>query len=66
VLIEDPDRGESDQPYLDLEPDSALDPLSAAAVRYRIVLGPLAGRKTMTLHDPAMAMDGPARVRWTV
>jgi len=57
VLIEDPDRGESDPPYLDLEPDSPLDQISAAAVRYRIVLGPLAGRRTMTLHDPAMAMD---------
>ena len=54
VLIEDPDRGESHPPYLDLEPDSPLDQISAAAVRYRIVLGPLAGRKTMTLHDPAM------------
>jgi hypothetical protein len=54
VLVEDPVPGAPGQPYLDLEPDSSLDQLSAAAVRYRIVVGPLAGRRTMTLHDPTM------------
>jgi len=47
-----------EQPYLDLELNSPLEQLSAAAVRYRIAVGPLAGRKTMTLHTPgAMADD---------
>jgi len=57
VLVEDPISGACGQPYLDLEPDTPLDELSAAAVRYRIVLGPLAGRKTMTLHDPTRAVS---------
>ena len=53
VLVE-----EAEQPYLDLELDSPLEQLRAAAVRYRISVGPLAGRKTMTLHSPgAMADD---------
>lgn len=47
VLVEDPD-----QPWLDLEAGSTLEHLAAAAVRYRIALGPIAGRKTLTLHDP--------------
>ena len=42
-----------EQPYLDLGFESPLDQLSAAAVQYRIALGPLAGRKTMTLHQAA-------------
>jgi len=38
--------------WLDLEPGSALEQLAVAAVRYRIALGPIAGCKTLTLHDP--------------
>ncbi|MCP4035541.1 MAG: transposase [bacterium] len=54
VLIEEPEY-----PYLDLELVSPLDQLSAAAVRYRIAVGPQAGRKTMTLRTPeAVAVDG--------
>jgi hypothetical protein len=45
ALVEDPE-----QPWLDIETDSALEQLSGAAVSYRIAVGPLAGRKTMTLH----------------
>ena len=37
--------------------DSPLEQLSAAAVRYRIAVGPQAGRKTMTLRSPG-AMFG--------
>jgi len=52
VLVEDPQ-----QPWLDIHPDtdgdSALVQLVGAAVRYRIAVGPIAGRKTMTLHDPS-------------
>ena len=44
---------DSEQPYLDLEPSSALEQLSSASVRYRIAVGPIAGRRTMTLHTPA-------------
>jgi hypothetical protein len=51
---------------LDLEPDSSLDQLSAAAVRYRIVVGPLAGRRTMTLHDPTMAVPSASSKPFTV
>ena len=54
VLVEDPE-----QPWLDLEAGSPLEQLAAAAVRYRITVGPLAGRKTMTLHSAsAVARDG--------
>ena len=66
VLVEDPVPGAPGQPYLDLEPDSSLDELSAAAVRYRIVVGPLAGRRTMTLHDPAMAVPSAPSKPFTV
>lgn len=53
VLVE-----EAEHPYFDLELNSPLEQLRAAAVRYRIAMGPLAGRKTMTLHRPgAMAAD---------
>ena len=41
---------EDEQAYFDLSLDSPLEQLSAAAVRYRIALGPQAGRKTMTLR----------------
>ncbi len=54
VLVEDPE-----QPWLDLEEGSPLEQLAAAAVRYRITVGPLAGRKTMTLYSAsAVARDG--------
>jgi len=54
VLVEDPE-----QPWLDLDVGSPLEQLAAAAVRYRITVGPLAGRKTMTLHSAsAVARDG--------
>ena len=44
--------------------DSPLEQLSAAAVRYRIAVGPQAGRKTMTLHSGGaqseqLALDKP-------
>jgi hypothetical protein len=47
VLVEDPE-----QPWLDLESGSTLEHLAAAAVRYRIAVGPIAGRKTLTLRTP--------------
>jgi hypothetical protein len=53
VLIKEPEN-----PYLDLELNSPLEQLSAAAVRYRIAVGPLAGRKTMTLRNPGARLHG--------
>ncbi|TFH49994.1 MAG: hypothetical protein E4H01_03190 [Lysobacterales bacterium] len=53
VLIEEPEH-----PYLDLELNSPLEQLSAAAVRYHIAVGPLAGRKTMTLRNPGAQLHG--------
>ena len=52
VLIEEPEH-----PYLELELNSRLHQLSAAAVRYRIAVGPQAGRKTMTLRNPRAMVD---------
>ena len=61
LLIEEPEH-----PYLDLELNSPLEQLSAAAVRYRIAVGPQAGRKTMTLGNPrAMADDTPSSKPFT-
>jgi hypothetical protein len=42
----------SARPSASLELNSPLHQLSAAAVRYRIAVGPLAGRKTMSLRNP--------------
>lgn len=39
---------EDEPAYFDLSLDSPLEQLSAAVVRYRIAVGPQAGRKTMT------------------
>ena len=52
-LIEEPEH-----PYLDLELNSPLEQLSAAAVRYPFAVGPLVGRKTMTLLNPGARLHG--------
>jgi len=39
-------------PWLDIEPGGALEQLAGAAARYRIAVGPMAGRKAMTLQSP--------------
>lgn len=49
-LVED-----EEQPWLDLEETDALDPLRAASIRYRVALGPNAGRRISTLVDPSLA-----------
>ena len=46
---------DSEQPWLDLEPADAIDSLAAASIRYRIALGPEAGRRTLVLKDPSLA-----------
>jgi hypothetical protein len=45
---------DSEQPWLDLEPADAIDNLAAASIRYRIALGPEAGRRTLTLKNPGL------------
>lgn len=42
---------DSEQPWLDFEPADAIDSLAAASIRYRIALGPEAGRRTLTLKN---------------
>ena len=48
---------DGEQPYLDVDtaPDDGLAGLAAAAVRYRIAVGPLAGQRTMRLRVPTLA-----------
>ena len=53
---------EGAQPYLNLErpDDDALAALESASVRYRIAVGPIAGRKTLRLQvqsNPAPAVE---------
>lgn len=49
-LIEDPEH-----PYLDLEPQDALDELGAASIRYRIAAGPGTGQRVLALRTPSLA-----------
>lgn len=48
---------EAEQPYLDVDmaPDDVLAGLAAAAVRYRVAVGPLAGQRSMRLRVPTPA-----------
>ncbi len=48
---------EAGQPYLDLEMDSPYEQLAGAAIRSVIAAGPRAGRATMRLHDPLLAVE---------
>ncbi len=52
LLIQDPEY-----PWLDLEPNGAMDTLSAASIRYRIALGPKSGGRTFTLRNPSLARE---------
>ena len=54
-LVPDPE-----QPWLDLEPADAIDSLAAASIRYRIALGPEAGRRTLVLKNPSLARSDTA------
>ncbi len=58
---------DSQQPWLDIHPDgggdNALEQLAGAAVRYRIAVGPIAGRKTMTLHNPGAVSGESAQAK---
>jgi len=52
---------EAEQPYLDVDtaPDDGLAGLAAAAVRYRIAVGPLGGQPTMRLRVPTTSESLP-------
>jgi hypothetical protein len=54
----DRDEEEGTQPCLDPtpSPDNSLAQLQSAAVRYRIAVGPIAGRKSLRLHTPGAAL----------
>ncbi len=58
ALVVDPQEQDA-QPCLDLNPspDDGLAPLQSASVRYRIAVGPIAGRKSFRLHTPGAALD---------
>ena len=47
---------EEEHPYLDLAMDSPYKQLAGAAIREVIAAGPQAGRATMRLHDPLLAV----------
>jgi len=47
---------EAEHPYLHLAMDSPYEQLAGAAIRYVIAAGPQAGRATMRLHDPLLAV----------
>ena len=47
LLIQD-----TEQAHLDLNPTDLLDQFGAASVQYRVILGPNACRKTLTLRQP--------------
>ena len=38
--------------------EDALMELTRASIRYRIAVGPIAGRKTLRLHTPGAALEG--------
>lgn len=48
---------ESEQPWLELETDEAMDTLAAASIRYRIAVGPQTGRRTLTIVDPHLVRE---------
>ena len=48
---------EDEQPFLDLAMDSPYEQLAGSAIRYVIAVGPQAGRATMRLHDPLLAVQ---------
>jgi hypothetical protein len=64
ALVEQGYDGE-EQHWLELEADGedALTQLQGASIRYRIAVGPIAGRKTLRLHTPGAGFEGRAPVK---
>ena len=54
---------DEEQLWLDLDPEGedALTQLQGASIRFAVAVGPIAGRKTLRLHTPGAALDGPGR-----
>ena len=54
---------DEEQLWLDLDPEGedALTQLQGASIRFAVAVGPIAGRKTLRLHTPGAALDGPVR-----
>ena len=65
LVEQDDDQGE--QHWLALDADAgaadALTQLQGASIRYRIAVGPIAGRKTLRLHTPGAARESPERMK---
>ncbi|MDP6472606.1 MAG: transposase zinc-binding domain-containing protein, partial [Pseudomonadales bacterium] len=59
-LVED-----AEQPYLDLVLEDTLDAFGAASIQYRVILGPHAGHKTLTLRDPTRISHAPSEKPFT-
>ena len=53
---------DGEQVWLDLDAggEDALTQLQGASIRYRIAVGPIAGRKTLRLHTPGAGREGRA------
>jgi hypothetical protein len=49
---------EEEQLSLDVNSNEPKDTVSAASMRYRLAIGPHSGRRTLTLHDPALVRTG--------
>jgi hypothetical protein len=64
ALVEQ-DYDDGEQHWLDLDADGedALRQLQGASIRYRISVGPIAGRKALRLHTPRAARESPERVK---
>ena len=50
---------DGEQHWLDLDAGgaNALSQMQSASIRYRIAVGPIAGRKTLRLHTPEAALE---------
>ena len=50
---------DSEQPRLDFQPDETMGNIESASIRYRIAVGPDAGRRTMVIIDPHLVSEVP-------
>ena len=61
MLVED-----ADQTYLDLQIDDTLDQFGAASPQYRVILGPNAGNRVLTLRNPVTTTPASTSKPFTV
>ena len=57
---------DAEQPYLDLALEDTLEAFGAASIQYRVILGPHAGHKTLTLRDPTRVSGSQSEKPFTV